>query len=192
MPAVIIPDLKEAVAHQNLVRDAAFILGRESVAGIAVRPLTVRHVAALQAVGNPFVACGVPEAADVAAFLWLVSPGYDPRARLRRWFFIRRLRRMPYLKLVEGIESWLAESFQDTQGGGKAGPTYFSFAAALVGLIASEYGWSESAILELPVKRALQYRNEIQRRNNPNAPMFQPADRVINRWLNRQTTTEAN
>jgi len=42
-------------------------------------------------------------------------------------------------------------------------PDYYSDAASLCGMIAREYGWKESDILGLPIKRLFQYLNEIKK-----------------------------
>ena len=192
MSRAIIPGLADAIAKQDLVRDAAFLVDREHIAGVAVRPLTVRDLAALQAIGSPFMVGKQPGAGDVAAFLWLLHPKYHPRARVRRWLFLQSLRRRNFIKLVEGIREYIAESFQDTPGGtSTTEPSYYSVAAALVGMFASNYGWSETEILNLPVKRALQYRAEIMRRINPDSILFNPSDRVVGEWLTKRNLQPA-
>jgi len=53
----------------------------------------------------------------------------------------------------------------------------------MVDSLAVEYGWSESAILNLPIKRVFQYQRRIALRRQPTATLFNASDRVRGKWL---------
>jgi hypothetical protein len=181
----IIPGLQDAVAAERFQRNADFLDLPEKICGVPVRPLTVRDVVKLDTIDSPFIAGGrPPNVDDITNFLWLLSPGYEPSRLAKRWFFLRRLRRLDYREIVPAICDFVHRTFEDSPGGGAGGKSYYSIGAALVGIIASEYGWSEAAILDLPVRRALQYRNEITQRKYPKAVLFNPSDSIIGGWLN--------
>ena len=85
------------------------------------------------------------------------------------------------------IESIIADSFADTLGGKPAGQndaSYYSWIAAIVDTLASEYGWSEEQILNIPLTRVWQYLRIIKLRTSvKNEPMFNRSDKVRGAWL---------
>lgn len=186
-----IPGFLEAVAAERFARDAAFLPVTETVAGQEVSPLTVRHVCILTAVGSPFICGGrLPTGADIAAFLWVVSPKYRPAAATRRRWFVRGLRRLPFVETAKAIQEYVARAFADLPpGDGKATVGFYSSTAAIVDLLASEYGWSEEAILALPLCRAIQYSRAIERRRCLAAGVkpvqFNPSDKFKRDYLDR-------
>lgn len=194
MNLATIPGFLEAVAEERFARDAAFLPVTETVAGVEVRPLTLRTLCILQAIDSPFVMGrrGVT-GAEVAAFLWVVSSGYNPSASWRRRRFVRRLRDLPFADTVAAINAYLGRTFADLASGGPAQRSYYSTTASLVDLFAGEYGWSEAAILDLPVTRAIQYQRAIERRRfaalGQKPVQFNPSDRVVQNYLEQKRAT---
>ena len=79
-----IPGYREAVARETVGRDAAYLGLARKVAGVALRPLTLRDYLRLSAEASPFVAGGKPARDDAAFLLWHqradISEGDEPGA----------------------------------------------------------------------------------------------------------------
>lgn len=183
---VVIPGLREAVECERRVRVTSFLDLPRKLCGVPVRQMTLMDLVRLDAIQSPFVCGGTVSVDDIANFLWLLSPEFSANRLAHRWFYLRNLRRLDYESTVKAISGFIDDAMQDVTPAGLASKAYCSFAAHIVGLLASQYGWSESDILNLPLKRSLQYRNEILLRNDRNAVLFNPSDRLTGRYLNSQ------
>jgi hypothetical protein len=182
----IIPGYREALEQEELQRNVAFLDVPELICGIEVSPFTLNHLCRLQCISSPFVCGGVMSPADVALFLWAVSPEYHPKARLRRWLFIRRARGLNYADTVKAIEQYLADAFADRTGGGSRGfsPPNWSGYASICASLAAEYGWSVSQIMAMPVKQVWQFLRIVERRTNPKATFSNRRSEAVRRdWL---------
>lgn len=174
-----IPGLREAIETEQHIRDTSFLDLPESVCGFDVNPLTLRHVLMLGAVGSPFLRGGHPLPVDVGAFLIIVG---DWRG-FSKWSNLRKLGRVSFRESVEQVDCFVKESFQDSPAeSGIESVSYYSFAASIVDVFAKEYGWTEQAILNTPVKRLFQYLKAISRRNGEKT-FFNPSDKVRGDWL---------
>ncbi len=163
------PDYRQALDREELIRSAAFLGVTELIGGVEVMPLTLEHLCRLQCVGSPFVSGGTPLPQDVVLFLWAVSPDYDPKSRWRRYWFCRSVRKLNYAKAVEAINEYLNEAFEDAPAEQSLGFTapYWSSYASIVALLAGEFGWTERAITQMPLKRIWQYVRIAKKRLNP-------------------------
>lgn len=176
-----IPGLREAIEAEQHIRDTSFLALPESVCGFDVKPLTLRHVLTLGAVGSPFMRGGHPMPHDVGAFMCIVGEW----SGFNRWRNLRKLGRLAFLDAVASVDSFVKESFQDSPGGsGVEGVSYYSFAASIVDLFGREYGWREADILDAPVKRLFQYLKAISRRNGETV-LFNPSDRIRSQWMEK-------
>lgn len=175
-----IPGLREAIAQEQLVRDASFLELREQVCGFDVDPLTLRHVLTLESIASPLLCGGQSYPHDFAAFLMLVKPckGFE------RWNLLRKFGRIKYQEAFDSISNFICEATQDAIGGSIIGEqiSYYSFGASIVDCLSREYGWSESSILDMPVKRIFQYMKIIARRGGETI-LFNPSDKVRGQWL---------
>ena len=176
-----IPGLREAIEAEQHIRDTSFLPLPESVCGFDVKPLTLRHVLMLGAVGSPFMRGGHPMPHDIGAFLIVVGDWKG----FKRWCCLRKLGRVAFRDAVESVDSFVKESFQDSPGGsGVEGVSYYSFAASIVDLFGREYGWRETDILDAPVKRLFQYLKAISRRSGETV-LFNPSDRIRSQWMEK-------
>ena len=176
-----IPGLEQAIKRETAIRDQSFLELPEVIGGIDVQPLTLRHVLLLEGIGSPFICGGYVQPHDAAAFLLVVTG--RPKG-LKRWRLLRRVGGLNAKEAVGEIESYLSETFMDAPASSQSQATaYFSNAAALVDCFGSEYGWSEAAVLDIPLKRLFQYVKVITKRNNPKAILFNPSDKVKGRFL---------
>lgn len=174
---------------ERLARDAAFLpIYEEQIAGWTVRQLTLRHLLILRMCKHPLLFWGPVDAPRLAAFLWLLSPGYKPAGGFRRWLFLQRCRRafLPatnrrkVLRLqitVAAAREWLGEQLADrvpARSGAKDGPSYYSDVAELCATMAREFGWDDDRTLDKPIRRLQQY-NRIAARQ-AGIPLFNPSD----------------
>lgn len=172
----------EAIRRETEVRDAAFLAAPFRICGVEIAPLTGRAFIALEGLESPFLCGGRPTPADVAIFLWVLSPKFVPHNSFSRRRFFRACRKIEFEQAVTEISKLVEDAFQDAPGsGGAQSPArYTSWLADLVDILASEYGWSEDSILDLPLARAFQYLRRIRVRCDPKAIMFNgKSDRAI-------------
>ena len=191
---VVIPGLAEAVAKEQSLRDGAFVDVPALAGGIILEPLTIRRLLILETCGDPFTCGGKVSAGDVARFLWVCSPGFTTTDRKKRDAFIKACAKMDAVETVKEIRAHVERAFFDAPQGGSAdaGQSTTSFAASLVDVFASEYGWAEEAILDLPLPRAFQYLRKIQKRHDPKGLQSNPlSDRVKGDFL-RGLNAKAN
>jgi len=177
-----IPGLGAAIEQERFVRDSSFLSLPEVIGGVDVQPMTLRHIIALSSVGSPFIAGGHATPEAVAQFVLLLA---KPTGWLAKRRLLKRIAKMDYDETIAEIKAFMDEAFQDSpaSSGGRTQASYYSFAASLVDVFGKEYSWTESAVLDTPIKRLFQYLNVIRKRNNPEAIMFNPSDRVRGEYL---------
>lgn len=183
----IVPGYEAAVAKETLLREAAFLPVTETVNGVECLPFTPLHFAILEAVNSPFVKGGQPTHADIAQFLWCVSPRYKQQDRWAFYWTIRSFRALDYTATLRSIYDYIEEAFADAPGSkGEVSVSYFSASASIVDLIASEYHWKEADIIRLPFKRLFQYFRCIQRRHTDKPIFFNASDLVLSDWQEKE------
>ena len=178
-----IPGLGEALSRERISRGASFLPIQETVCGVDVGPLTLGNIIALESIESPFVAGGAVFARDVATFLIIVSGARGWRRRR----LLRRVGKMGYPAAVDSITGFVAEAMQDSPAIRSEigdGAQHYSCGAAIVDLLAKEYGWREADILAMPLKRIFQYFKIIARRGGEKV-MFNPSDKVRGEWLSK-------
>ena len=199
-----IPPYAEALAREQASRNAAFLDITETVAGFELRQMTLRDYLVLQVMRHPLLGGGTPSPEDLVAFLWLLSPAYRPAFTLgsfvnRRLFLRRCAGFLPSLRhgmtperlviaarIVEACRAYVAETMQDngpTVRGRGFTPTYWSDGADICAALGREYGWTDTHTLGMPMKRILQYLNEIRSAHGSKTPLCNPSDRVLNEWM---------
>jgi len=179
-----IPGYREAVDAEAFQRDLAFAEVPEDVAGVTVGPLNWLRFVRLAVIGSPLVCGGRVTPADMAAALWLLSPGYRADSRWHRWRFLRGIRRRKFLAVAAALERYMESALADAPGGRSefTGPRAYSSVAAQIDLFASEYGWPAAEIMRLPFKQLFQLSRCIEARHGRNT-FFNPSDRVRGEWL---------
>jgi hypothetical protein len=176
-----IPGLAAKVAKASRLeqerRENAYLSDVRRICGHDVRLMNARHWIMLDAAGVPFLAANVMGPIEVAIFLWVLSPAWKPGKCPERDEFLKRVAKVKLGPARKQIAEYVDETFMD--GGGSRGssskaPPATSFAAALVDLVASEYGWREGEILDMPLVRLFQYLRRIDMRTNPKAAVINP------------------
>jgi hypothetical protein len=153
--------------------------------------MTWRDYMTLCAIDNPFVVnSGPPAIADILAFLWQVSEMNTPsvsrwRKKLKMRAFAKSLRKMRFGEVVDAIEDYVETTFIDPpSSSGERSKPFASFMALHVDSLASEYGWTCDEIMTQPIRRLQQLYRAAQRRNKPDAIMFNSiSDSVTQRIL---------
>lgn len=208
-----IPGLAEAIEKEKTARDADFLNVSTSIGSFEVVPMTLRHLCLLRVMRSPFIAGGIPKPADVAAFLMVMSPEFKMSASNRqRRAFLRRCRHfmplpVPWLhtpramrryhrrsqihieraaKIIDACRQFVRDTFEEVPPrpatvGFK--PDYYSSAVSFCAALGREYGWSQSEVLNMPLRLVFQYNNEIREYRDPKAVMFNPSDRIAAQWL---------
>jgi len=200
-----LPAYRDAVGREGFVREAAFQEVTENVAGFECRPLRLRDYLALRATQHPLLIGGEVSPGQLLGFLWLLSPGYDPSAaRLRKKFYRRSglvppkkpLLRLPGLmrlwrwrtlsvleragEVLSAARAYIDEALQDWPGSTMQGQdaVYYGEGVAICARLGREYGWAEDLVLDLPMKRVLQYVKEIVSLDRGPAALANPSDQV--------------
>jgi hypothetical protein len=186
----IIPGYRKAVQLEFDERREAFLDLADDIAGVEVRPFSLRHALTLESVGSPFLCGGGIAPADVVIFLWVVSTAYRPDGEGREQF-IAHIRDTPFIATCEGIQGYLDAALADSPAGGQADDSCVAWPARFVDTFAREYGWSDETILQLPFKRAFQYLRCIAQRYNPKVIFIDRSDRVRGEWLQSQNALGA-
>jgi hypothetical protein len=217
-----IPGYRQAAEDEMRIRHAAFLPITEDIGGFAVAQMSLRQYLLLRNLQSPLLFGGTPLPHDLVRFLWILSPQFTPRFSLAKWRFLRRCRKfMPpairlyhserkavrfmaryqraliaAAELVQGIRQYIADTFMDKPLGVEShgeDKLYFADAICICTAFAREYGWSESAILDMPLKRVFQYLNEMKRaRLGDKAKLFNPSDRKITEWLESKNNPRHN
>ena len=174
-------------------RDFAFLGMPEEICfpggkRITVNLLTLRMYIQLSAVRSPFIVGGRINPEHVAQILWRLSPKYDkrdPKNKVRTKF-VKEIAVLPFKSSVRIISRFLDRMFTDkppaqvSEKNTKKSDS--SFAAWMIHKLASAYGWTDDAILDMPIPRLFQYLRNIQRQENPELIHFNPLrDKMTNR-----------
>lgn len=176
-----IPGALEAVRAVDDSRTASFLTTPEIICGIKVLPMTLSHWVVLDGIDSPFLAGRMPKLHDVPMFLWAIHPRFTPGNSWRRRRFIKACGALDFPRVVVACERYCAATFMDSppsSGGGNSLP-YFAFAANIVAQLAHNFHWSEAEIMRIPLKRCFQYLKCIRMYKDPDAPRFNPFDKLI-------------
>lgn len=194
-----IPGYAEAVKLERDLRDFAALGATERVAGFELRPITLRDILLLEKGGNAFFSGGrEPNAGDVLHLIKWQS------AERIGWLKFRALRAVLSNEIslgsaVEQIGTWIDHAFLDmppSSQGRKSDPSPVSVAVTCVDILASNYGWAEKAILDMPVASMFQYIRAISSRVNREAVSFNKySDKIRGNYIrerNRQQCTSTS
>ncbi len=165
----LIPGLRESDDRYRSEAAEAFAGVEPMICGaIEILPLTPRMFLDLEGGECSFVARTGREIdfRDVGLLLWRCSPMYKPRDADLQRLFQATLAALPFADARDEIAEYLRRSLAGMplwkgKVGGSPGGGVAVWASRLVHLFAKEYGWTESAVLEMPFRRLWQYANRI-------------------------------
>ncbi|MBS0328218.1 MAG: hypothetical protein JSR30_00065 [Proteobacteria bacterium] len=169
----LIPGLREAEDSYRQANAEAFAGVEPDICGmVRILPLTPQMFIELDGAGNAFFAkAGTAiSPADVAIFLWRVSPFFTREDVALRRLHTANSGILPYDRAVDEItayirRSWAGMPLWKRKAGGEGGMGQWP--ARLVHMFASEYGWTEEYILNLPFRRLWQYANRVLEEHDP-------------------------
>ena len=199
LPTVEIPGFADAVRRERTVRESAFSGGNELVAGVEVRPFSLRHLSWLEMARNGFVVPCVFESKDemlahAVQVLYLCRPQFRPPTSPRlsvwqmtrqsmagSWFGARLLWRMDGDDVVREVEQWLGDAFMDAPAGsseGQPAPSYAATQAYILDRFA-EAGlpFTLNEVLDMPMKQLWQHWRLASRRLS-DEKLTNPSDAV--------------
>jgi hypothetical protein len=167
-----------AVEKEQAVRDSTFISDIEIVGNIKVYSLTPKLFATLTLMKCPLVMGGNITAESVLSFLWVIKVKTPDENR--QAFFQEAITKEDFDQMMKDINEYFETAFQDIppsrEGGG--GVPYYSSMVVIVDFLASEYGWTEETIINMPYKRLFQYMKLLGRKHDPSKAMFNKSDSV--------------
>jgi hypothetical protein len=158
-------------------RELAFSsLGNEfELCGIECNELSLYAVTDLMVTDNRLINGGAVTYEDCAAFVWRLSKHYrklDKEGEKARKQFIKQFRKCAEWIAVPACIEYVNTCFENMPFEGKSKkqktnpnqlPTA-SYASHIVDSLAHEYGWTESEIMQLSIKRIHQYMRRIAER----------------------------
>lgn len=208
-----VPGYAEALLRENLLRTAAFVMPVERIHGFVVQPMTLRQHAELKLARSPYLApTRTPTPAETVQFLWRLAPQFT-REQGRAWrAFKKKLKNifppaprfwraadnnhqrdfaaiLQHAQLVTAIREYMTEVMFDRPPASSANsaPDYFSDECAVCARLARAYGWRESDIMDLPLKRIFQYLKECRENDyhavGMQAVMHNPSDKVLGDFM---------
>jgi hypothetical protein len=184
MSLLDIPEYRAAVNAETVARELAFMPGPLPICGVPIRHMNARHHILLAWCGNAFVTGARPQSEDVAFFLWALSPDYTTEPGFREAFIAEKVRGLDFVQAVVAIYRYLDGVWLDWPAGDRGERKHYTApVASLVDLLATEYGWRDEDILEMPLHRIFQYLRRIAQRRNPKTPQFNASDRVLSAHL---------
>lgn len=197
-PLDFIPGLREAEVRYRQENAEAFAGVEPNICGgVEVLPFTPQMFVELDGAGNAFFGeRGTPiTPADVAVFLWRVSPYFLRGDENLRRFHIGNSAILPYDRAVTEVQEYITRAWAGMPlWPGKAGSGHGlgQWPARLVHIFAKEYGWLEEYTLNLPFRRLWQYANRILEEADPKyREKCGAAMRIQTDWLIEQNTSKA-
>lgn len=194
-------DLAEAKELDRRQAALAFLETVEVIGGFEIAPLSLRKYLFLEYHKSPFL-LGTEESLkkeDVISFLWVMSPDFEPTEKSknrfrRRHFFKFLLWQKIAFVMGEHILRLMEKDRVPTSSKKEAPKQSTNWVAKMVDGAASQYGWTEDQILDLPLSRAMAYMKAMaQRLGGDDEPEFSPnADKVRHWYLSQiQKHTDA-
>jgi len=167
----------------------------EDCAGLPADHLTPRKMLLLEYAANAFVGGGEVMPEDVVQFLWVISPDYSPDSEKAK-AFSKKVGGLKYETAVASIRRWLELQLLDVPPAKPSGRISGRlWLAQYVDLVAHQYGWTDEHIMNLPLGRLGQYKNEIVGRENGTGgrePHSAYEDRMKAEWLREKQAEKSN
>ncbi len=184
------PRIAAAKKRDSEGKDGAFLAyDEERIGEFPAVLLTPKRYLLLSSVG----AFGGAEAESIIVlrFLWIVSPDFKPSRIAAKWFLWKHRKTDP-AELLPEIQKYMARTFSNMPGA-KSQSEGSAWVASMVDLLASEYGWTEDAVLNCPLRRIFQYVSMIKARATQQPIVFSSeADALQAEFMEKANTTQAN
>jgi hypothetical protein len=162
-------------------------LAEEKIGELPAILLTLRRYATMQAAGC-FDENGEEPEVKILRALWCLSPDFSPKNPNGKKF-AKKHRRIDFQYYGEELGKYFARQFASDKKpkdhkGSKSVSSGGNWCASIVDTVASQYGWSEDQILDMPVQRLMAYINQITGRITGNRLVYNPeADRLREEFM---------
>jgi hypothetical protein len=134
-------------------------------------PLTLERYLFLEQVQSPFLGfCEeenvIPTKGDVLHFLWIMNPKFRPVHSAGRRFALCHyfINWKKYAGLIYELIAAQMEKELEAEESNSSDPMKSGWIAQLIDGAASQYGWSEREILDIPIPRARAYMDAMAKR----------------------------
>jgi hypothetical protein len=185
--AAVIARYEAEVARERESREHAFLADlapyviRTARGALQLRILTVRDMAVLFNIGDPCIhdvdTAGEEEVLRCLSYL----DTRRPKGWIRRLLRERKIAKLPSVQLRAGLKDYFDAMFLDSPPStGRGGRAYYCWEASIIHRLASAYGWGRSEIMDTPVGVVFQLLKILRAEADPEMPMFNPSDRVLN------------
>ena len=198
----LVPGLAKARRAEQAARLRALLgrAGTSRLLGREVVALTPRIALELRLAGNPCVEGMVGTWADMALFLWRLSPRFCRPAAWLRWRTVgrwerrrirRAVRRLKHFQASASIRAWVIQQLQDApprvttteEAGAATPPSGFTAEASIINWFADHYGWDADRALDTPFLLLWQcYRAFYASAGRP-VPSMPPSERLVGAWF---------
>lgn len=194
-----IPGVREAEVQFRDEQLEGFAGVEPDICGmISVVPLTAQIYIELSGAGNAFFNReennGIVTPVDVAQFLWRVNPGFSRTNKELRQEFHTIISVLNFDQAVLEILEYIRRAWSampQWPGSPGSSPSAGVWPSRIVDMFASEYGWQEEYILNVPFRRLWQYANRIlERKSDKYTHKCPEAMRLREQWL--KEVNEAN
>jgi hypothetical protein len=185
-------DLAEAKEKDRREVARVFVDEASEIGGFDVSHLTIRRYLILEQKQSPFLlgTTEYPSKEEVVDFLWVMNPKFDGSPSSRRWFKIRHSFRLIFwrriaMEIGAMILEWMdSEQVPSEKKDRPSSPP--DWIAKIVDGAASQYGWSEQEILDLPLVRVQAYvRAMTARLSGESQPAFTKHSDKVRHWYIR-------
>lgn len=182
------PRIAEAQEEQAKEHTRAFHeFAEEQIGDLPAILLTLRRYATMQESGC-FNDDGDSPQVRIMRSLWLLSPEFSP-ANPNGKSFARKHRGIDFAFYGEELGAYLRRQFGEgkktgDQQGRQTVSSGGNWCASIIDTLASQYGWSEDDILDIPTIRLMAYINQITARITGNRQQNNPeADRLRQEFM---------
>jgi hypothetical protein len=166
-------DYREAVYRESAIREVSFLSIDLDICGVEVKQFTPKHFIFLDFLQSPFTTGkDTITIEDVIQFLWIVSKDYVDNSPQKKEEFSKKLLDKDLNKLVEEIDQYITDAFadrppkMDMPKGKETQIPFFAWVCSYIDLLASEYGWLDDNVMNMPIARIFQYAKAIEARKS--------------------------
>lgn len=196
-----IPGWLDAVKLEAEQHDDSFVNPHDDICGVPIRHLSLVDIARLSRMGNRLFSGKFPSFIEFCAFpkikedavKFLVYQHWKPlNSGYRRFIpmvIICMYRRYKYNRLdiadvfLETV-ALIDVTYLDSLGasaGAAGGESLWAGVVGYIDLIASEYGWTDQYIINMPYRRLIQLVRRINNRKDPDFIVRPASDRIVAR-----------
>lgn len=192
----------KAKESQFRTRENAMLNLTYDLCGVTVRTMTVRDYVLLERSHSPFTNRVEPTMADLAIFLWMMSPQFPKWCERRiigflqpvaAYFHGRKTRNLfgknipassepVVVKCFEYIDTMFFDAPPSIKGGSESGLTYLT---GWFDTLQSEYNFTSDQIWNMGLPELFQRLAAIRQRQNPNQPTFNKGTDDVKAWVLR-------